>query len=119
MSLVHHPPPSLATYGPDRFAKKSRSTFSWPICWYSRATRAASLLAATLTVAKDPRGSLNQGLLPGLDLPGVDFILGGQLGYRLLPLYRLQSYLGLERRAVFPPFFGRLPLLLINSDRCL
>ena len=41
---VHHPPPPLRTHGPDLSAKKSRSTFSWPISWYNRATRAASFL---------------------------------------------------------------------------
>ena len=42
---VHHPPPLDQAHGPDLSDKKSRSTFSCPISWYSRAIRAASLLA--------------------------------------------------------------------------
>ena len=33
MFTVHHLPPPLPAHGPDLSAKKSRSTFSWPICW--------------------------------------------------------------------------------------
>ena len=41
---VHHLPPPLQAHGPDLSAKKSRSTFSWPISWYNRGIRAASFL---------------------------------------------------------------------------
>ena len=52
---VHHLPPARRAHGPDLFAKKSRSTFSCPISWYSRATRAASFLAfCSLPLPKTP-----------------------------------------------------------------
>ena len=43
---------------------------------------------------------LDQGLLPGMDLAGVDFKPAGQLGIGVLPLEAHQGYLGLEGRAV-------------------
>ena len=42
MLPVHHLPTPARTHGPDLSAKKSRSTFRWPISWYNRAIRAAS-----------------------------------------------------------------------------
>ena len=52
---VHHLPPPGRTHGPDLSAKKSRSTFNWPISWYRRATRAASFLAfRSLPLPKTP-----------------------------------------------------------------
>ena len=48
-------PPSARTHGPDLSAKKSRSTFSWPISRYSRAIRASSFLALrSLPLPKTP-----------------------------------------------------------------
>ena len=41
MLPVHQPTPLCWAHGPDLSSKKSRSTLSWPICWYSRATRAS------------------------------------------------------------------------------
>ena len=44
-----------------------------------------------LAVAENAGGALHQSLLPGLNLPGMDFIPGGQLGHRLLALHRFQG----------------------------
>ena len=54
-----------------------------------------------LTVAEDTGGALGEGLLPSLNLAGVDLVPGGQLGHRFLAPHRLQCHLGLESRAVF------------------
>ena len=43
------------THGPDLSAKKSRSTFSWPVSWYRRAIRAESFLDfCSLPLPKTP-----------------------------------------------------------------
>ena len=49
-----------------------------------------------LTIAEDTGRSLQQGLLPGLDLTRVNLIPGGQLGHRLLSLHRRQGHLGFK-----------------------
>ena len=64
---------------------------------YRRAIRAASFLDlafldfCSLPLPKTPEGPLRKGLLPGLNLPGRDFLPGGQLGHRLPALQRLQT----------------------------
>ena len=45
MFPIYHPPPLCQAHGADLSDKKSHSTFSCPISWYSRAISAASLLA--------------------------------------------------------------------------
>ena len=42
MPAVDHLTPPLYAQRPKAFSKKSRSTLSWPICWYNRATRLTS-----------------------------------------------------------------------------
>ena len=55
MFPVHHLPTPARTHGPDLSAKKSRSTFSWPISWYNRAIRAAAFLPfCSLPLLKTP-----------------------------------------------------------------
>ena len=52
---VHHLPPPGLTHEPDLSAKKSRSTFSWPISSYRRSIRASSFLAfCSLPLPKTP-----------------------------------------------------------------
>ena len=64
-----------------------------------------ALLAFVLVPTKDAGRSFQQGLLPGLDLPGMDLVAGGQLGHRLFTFHRFQGHLGLECWAVLPPLF--------------
>ena len=88
----HHLPPPLQTHGPDLSAKKSRSTFSWPISLIQPGDQRGVALGLPFpTVAEDPGRALAQGFLPSLNLPRMDFVSSGQLGHRLLPLHRLQG----------------------------
>ena len=50
-----------------------------------------------LTVAEDAGGALHKGFLPSLNLPGVDFVPGGQLGHRLLPFTASRATFGIRR----------------------
>ena len=61
-----------------------------------------------IAVAEDPGGAFRQSLLPGLNLPGMDFIPGGQLGHRFLSLKRFQRHLrSTGVTAVIPPKSNR------------
>ena len=73
---------------------------NWPP-W--SALKIFGFLSFVVVLAEDVGCSLHQGLLPGLDLAGMDLKPDGQLGHRLLPLHRLQSYSGLK---LCPPRAG-------------
>src|SRR4051795_9712954 len=63
-------------------------------------------------VGEDRLGPGQQLLLPGVDQGGVDLVLAGQLGHRLVTLDGRQGYLRLERRRVRLPLLAcHLPLL--------
>jgi len=64
-----------------------------------------ALLALVVVPIEDAGRPFQQGLLPGLDLAGMDLVPGAQLDHSLLSLQRLQGHLALECRAVFPPLF--------------
>ena len=49
-----------------------------------------------LVSVEDVGRPYQKGLFPCLDLTGMALAPAGQLGYRLLPLYRLQGYFVLE-----------------------
>ena len=67
--------------------------------------------------AEDLGRSLDQGLLPSMNLRGMNFKPGGQLGNGLFSTERDQRHLGLESRTVllpaplFPSFYERDSLL--------
>ena len=111
-------------HGPDLSSKKSRSTLSWPICWYRRAIRASLFLffcslplLVPLPWSNMTAAPSTQGLLPSLNLVGVDLEPGGQLGHRLLRPSLTQCNFRIEGRAVLSPLSGHFPLLL-DSRRC-
>ena len=54
------------------------------------------LLPFAVVPIEDTGRPFKQGLLPCLDLAGMDFVPGGQLGHRFLALHRFQGHLGLE-----------------------
>ena len=54
-----------------------------------------------LAVAEDTGGALYLSLLPGLNLPDMDLVPGGQLGHRLLALQHLKSHLALKAGLCF------------------
>ena len=66
------------------------------------ATRVTVFVLLLPAVEEDARGVLRENFLPELNLPGMDFAPGGQLGHCLLAFQCLQRHLGLEGRAVFP-----------------
>ena len=102
MLPVHHLPPMCPAHGPDLSAKKSRSTFNWPISWYDRVPRAASFLAFwSWPLLKTPAIPSRQSLLPSSNLTQMDFISGRQLSYRLVPLHASIATLALKAALCF------------------
>ena len=111
MLPVHHLPPSNRTM--DR-APPPRNPFHLQLADLlvqagDQGGVVPSLLV--LAVAENAGGALRKSLLPSLKLPGMNFILGGQLDHRLLAFQRLQSHLGLERRAMLPASLRHFLLL--------
>ena len=78
MLPVHHLPPFGRTHGPDLSAKKSCSTFSWPISWYRRAIRAAPFLDfCSLPLPKTPEAPSARAFFHAWIWPGMDLVPGG------------------------------------------
>ena len=97
MSPIHHLTAPPQAHGPDLSYKKSRSAFSWPNLLVELGDQGPiALLALAVAPAEDTGRSLQQGLLPGLDLTRVNLIPGGQLGHLLLSLHRRQGHLGFK-----------------------
>ncbi len=114
---VHHLPPPPRIHGPD--LRKEIPLYLQPADLLVRPGRQGRVILGflVLAVAEDAGGSFDERLLPSLNLAGVDFVPGGQLCHRLLPLDRLQSHLGLEDSDVLPSSLRHFPLLA-HSNRC-
>jgi hypothetical protein len=97
---------------PSLRAKKSFSTFSWPIC-RDRTSTFASLAVPSTAALEDPRCTAQQLLLPVVDLVRVDPELTRQLGDRPVPPDRRRRYPPFERRVVL------LPCPLISCSRAI
>ena len=66
--------------------------------YYDRTIAADQLAGLVREVAG---GAIGEGLLPGLDLAGVDLVPASRLGHRFLALHRLQSHLALRTGLCF------------------
>jgi len=97
-------------------AKKSFSTFSWPICRYRTSTCASlAVPSATLPPSKNAGGAIQQLLLPAIDLVRMNPEMTRQLGHRPVAFHRRQRYLRLERRVCASSVFASCPAPALSA----
>ena len=109
MVWFDHRPPPVQAHRPKAFAKKSRSTTSWPILAWSFSTSASRLASAASALPENTDAIPSIACLrevespPGRDHRLMNPVPGRQLRQRQLPLQRFKGHLRLEIRRITLP----------------